>query len=92
MHYVYNINKVVLSLEKSTNTLFKWFCDNLIKSNAEKCHLLFSTNNTVNPKTGDINITNSTCEKLLGVKLDHKLIFGGHISELCKKASRKTMH
>ena len=28
-------------------------------------------------------------EKLLGVKLDHKLSFDDHISELCKKASRK---
>ena len=26
---------------------------------------------------------------LLGVKFDHKLSFNDHISELCKKASRK---
>ena len=31
-----NINEVILSLEKATDTLFKWFSDNLMKSNADK--------------------------------------------------------
>ena len=43
-----NLNKVIHCLEKATDTLFKWFSDNLMKSNADKCHLLDSTNNTVN--------------------------------------------
>ena len=60
-----------------------------MKSNTGKCILLGSTNNTVNIKTDNINITNSTCEKLLGVRFDHKLAFDDLISELCKKASRK---
>ena len=55
-----------------------------MKSNADKC-LLVSRNNTVNIKTGNIYITNSTCEKLLEVKFDHKLSFDYHISELCEK-------
>ena len=37
----------------------------------------------------NIDITNSTCEKHLGVKFDHKLNFVDYISELSKKASRK---
>ena len=84
-----NINEVILSLEKATDTLFKWFIDNVMKSNAEKFHLLVSTNNAINIKIGNIDINNSTCEKLLGVKSDFKLIFEDHISELCKKASKK---
>ena len=60
-----------------------------MKSNADKCHLLVITNNTVNIKIGNIDITNSNCEKFLGVKFDHKLTFDDYISELCKKASRK---
>ena len=36
-----------------------------------------------------IIVNNSTCEKLLGVKFDHKFTFNDYISELCKKASRK---
>ena len=60
-----------------------------MKSNADKCHLLLSTNNASNIKIGNIDISNS--EKLLGVKFDYKLTFDDHISELCKKASRKIL-
>ena len=62
-----------------------------MKSNAGKCHLLLSTNNASNIKIGNIDINNSTCEKLLGAKFDYKLTFDDHISELCKKASRKIL-
>ena len=84
-----NINEVILFLEKATDTLFKWFSDKIMKSNADICHLLVSTNNAINIKIGNIDINNSTCEKLLGVKFDHRLTFDDHIFELCKKASRK---
>jgi len=60
-----------------------------MKSNADKCHLLISTNKPTKIKIGDFDITNSKCEKLLGVKFDHNLSFDDHITELCKKASRK---
>ena len=40
-------------------------------------------------KIGDFNIVNSECETLLGVKLDYKLSFDSHVSDLRKKASRK---
>ena len=45
-----NIDGVIKSLEEASEILFKWFNDNLVKSNADKCHLLVSTNNTVNIK------------------------------------------
>ena len=32
---------------------------------------------------------NCNTEKLLGVKFDKKLAFDDHISDICKKASRK---
>ena len=54
--------------------------------------MLVSTNNTGTIKAENIDITNSTCGNILGVKFDHKLTFDDHISELCKKASRKFMH
>ena len=34
-------------------------------------------------------ITNSKCQKLLGIKIDHKLTFNAHIDEICKKAGQK---
>ena len=51
--------------------------------------MLVSINNTAQIKIENFDKTNSKSEKLLGVKFDHKLSFDGHISELCKKASRK---
>ena len=72
-------------LEKGTDILFKWFSDNLMKSNVA----IVSTNNTVDIKVENIDIIYVTCEKLLGIKFDHKLNFNDHISEFCKKASRK---
>ena len=62
---------------------------NLMKTNADKCRLLVSTNNTAKIKVGNFDITNSKLEKLLGVKFDQKLYFNDHISELRKKVSRK---
>ena len=52
-----NINEVIHCLEKATETLFKWFSDNLMKNNSYKCHLLVSTNNTVNIKIGNLDVT-----------------------------------
>ena len=44
----------------------------------------------MNLKTGNINIENSMCEKLLGVKADNKLNFNEHLDGIIKKAgSRK---
>ena len=44
---------------------------------------------TLNIKIGDHTIGNDKYEKLLGVKIDVKLNFNYHISDLCKKANRK---
>ena len=58
-----------------------------MKSNANKCHLLVSTNNTVNIRVENFDIKDSDCEKLLGVLItnfNHKLTFNSHISDLCK--------
>ena len=60
-----------------------------MKSNANKCHLLVSTNNTVNIRVENFYTKNSDCEKLLEVNFDHKLTFNIHISDSCKKASEK---
>ena len=54
-----------------------------------KCHLLVSTNNTVNIRVEHFDIENSYCQKLLGIKFDHKLICKSHSSDLRKKASKK---
>ena len=86
----YNFDNVISDLEKSTNSLLNWFRENHMKANADKCHLLVSSNESCTAKIEDFSIKNSTEEKLLGVKFDSNLSFENHVtSPLCKKASQK---
>ena len=62
---------------------------NLLKSNADKCHLLVSSSDAVNLRVSKYAIKNSECKKLLGVKFD-KLTFEKHIIDICRKFGRKT--
>ena len=55
------------------------------KSNPDKCHLLISSNEYITVHVGEYEIENSKCKKLLGVKLEWKLNFDDHISDVCKK-------
>ena len=64
---IYFLFTVIQSLEEVSKVLFKWFADNLMKSNADKCYLLVNTSDKVNIRIGNIDICNSKCEKLLGV-------------------------
>ena len=45
-----NIDGVTWYLEEASEILFKWANDNLMKINADKCHLLVSKNNAVKKK------------------------------------------
>ena len=84
-----NIENVIASLEQVSENLFNWFKNNRLKSNADKCYVLVSTNKSIGVNIGNYTIDNSECEKLVGVKIDVNLNFRDHISGLCKKASRK---
>ena len=77
------------NLEKSTNSLLHWFKENDMKANADKCHLLVSSDESCTAKIEDFSIKNRTEEKLLGVKFDSNLSFENHVTSLCKKASQK---
>ena len=68
----------------------KWFRDNYLKLNADKCHLLISNHShdiEINVENEIIECENSV--KLLGITLDNKLNFNKHVSNICKKASQK---
>ena len=69
--------------------MLKRFTDNLLKANPEKYHLLVSTNEKRHLNAGGIEISNSKYGKLLGIKVDCKLIFDSHVKSLCQKASQK---
>ena len=60
-----------------------------MKSNADQCHLLVSSNEKITVRIGNHEIANTKREKLLGVHLDNELSFNYHMSEICKNPSRK---
>ena len=84
-----DINGVIASLEQTSKALFEWFENNFLKSDADKCHLLVSSSDAVNLTVSEYDIKNSECEKLLGLKFDNKLTLEKHITDICRKASRK---
>ena len=72
-----------------SNTLFKWFTNNLLKANLEKSHLLKNSTQEIQINIGRMTISNSKCEKLLGIHVDNKLASEPHIRSLYKKASQR---
>ena len=50
-----------------------------MKGNTYKCHLIRSTENAPELQIDDSLIKTSSCEKLLGVKIDYKLTFDEHV-------------
>ena len=77
-------DKVIKSLEKKIDKLFKWFLDNLLKANLDKCH----TDENVTLKVKNETITNSSNQKLLGTLFNNKFDFDEHVTSLCRKASQ----
>ena len=84
-----NVDDTINDLQLSVEKLFRWFSDNQMKGNTDKCHLIMSTNNAPELKVGDSLIKTSSYEKLLGVKTDYKLTFNNHLANVCKKANNK---
>ena len=75
-------------LETCTNNLFKWFHEIHMKTNADKCHVLVTTNSTVSANTEGFVINNSNEEKRLGIRIDTKLSFENHVSSLSKRLAK----
>ena len=65
-----NTDEVIFSLQESSKKLFKWFADNQIKTNEDKCNLIVSTNELTEIQIGDFSIKNSASEKLLAINID----------------------
>ena len=76
-------------VEEASNILFKWFSNNYMVANADKCHLLTSTSEEVGVKIENEIIKNSLQEKLLGAVIDNRLTVKSHVENLCKKAGQK---
>ena len=69
--------------------MFYYFSENFLKANADKCHLIASSKVQVDIQISDIKVTSKPRVKPLGTRIDHRLNFDYHVSQLCKKASKK---
>ena len=73
-------------MENASVEFFECFSGNQIKS---KFHFISSESKGFVINVENNQIINSKCEKLLGIKIDHKLAFSAHIVEISKKAGQK---
>ena len=84
-----DISIIVSKLESGTNTLCKWFKENHLKFNADKCHLVTSSNEPVSVTISGLPVVNEKRVKLLGINIEGRLGFDFHVNKLCNKASKK---
>ena len=80
---------MISDLEQALDILSKWFIDNYLKANPYKYHVFLSEASNTQLIVENVPIASSSCEKLLGIKIDQKLPFEPHVEPLCKKASQK---
>ena len=62
-----NLDSVTKQPEQAVKLLLQWLSDNQMKANEHKCHVLISTKEKVCVNIRTTQITNSKCEKLLGI-------------------------
>ena len=70
-----NIDEAITILETDSIQLFKWFSDNQMKANKDKCDVVISNNKKVSMKIDNIELENTSSEKWLGIIIDNKLNF-----------------
>ena len=58
-----DMDSLIASLEEVSKSLFTWFDNDLMKSNADKCHHLVSSNEKVTIKIGSHEIANTKHDK-----------------------------
>ena len=80
------------NLSDSLN-LISWFEENSMKANPDKFQAIrIGTKTYDNIETFRIGETDIKCESnvsLLGINIDFMLKFDGHVTEICKKASKQ---
>ena len=60
-----------------------------MKGSEGKCAVLPSTDETLQVKFGGTFINRSKCEKLLGIKIDHKLTFDEYTGKYIQESNCK---
>ena len=85
-----DFNEIISKLETDAKNLINWFEINYFKMNADKCKLLITNKEKdISISVDGYDIEAKKSVKLLGVKIDNKLDFNEHVSNICKKVSLK---
>ena len=61
----FNLEEVIQKLELITSNLLEWLKNNHMKADADKCHLLVTTDTEVTAKIGESDVKNSREKNLL---------------------------
>ena len=76
-------------LEEVGKVLFEWFSNNFLKANANKCHLILSTDEPFSINIDNEVIKNSSNKKLLGINLNNRMRFDTYVANVCNRVSKK---
>ena len=90
-----SIPNLIKILEHETSISIKWLTNNSMIANPEKFHFIILTKNKTDNSGIEIRINDKLIKseqhvKLLGVKIDNKLNFNLHVSDICKKSCSST--
>ena len=80
---------LLTNLEGETSILLKWFQDNEMKPNEDKCHLFVVNTEDVTVTLGDEILSGCSTIDLLGITIDNRLNFSEYVTKLCKKGNQK---
>ena len=86
-----SLENILKSLEKNSMLAIRWFENNYMKLNTDKCRLIVSCykHEQVSANIGKYLIWESSDLKSLGITIDRDLKFDKHVLKLLSKANQK---
>ena len=87
----YNLEEIKNTLRFDFDFVSKWFEENYMVLNVDKCHFMCLGKDTENQTFifNNFIFNNSNEDKILGITNNNKLTLTGHINILCRKAAQK---
>ena len=84
-----NTDVTLEKLEEVGKVLFEWFSNNFLKANADKCHLILSTDDPFSINIDSEIIKSSNIKKLLGINLNNRLGSDIHVANIGNRVSKE---
>ena len=92
--FVKTLRGLVTILQSECETTTNWLHSNKMIANPDNFQVILldkgrSDNANIEVEIGNKKISSTSSVKLLGVHIDHKLIFNEHINKICKSAGNQ---